>query len=75
MVKCPFLVSQLVIIRLQPSADGEWRRKYFQEKKVTSSLEDRVKRKKADILRLQAQLDRRKEARIRGKRAAILEEV
>lgn len=51
-----------------PSADKEWRRKYFHEKKLTSSLEEQIKRKKMEIRRVRTQLNRRKEAKIQGER-------
>ena len=49
------------------TADKEWKRKYFQEKKFTSTLEDRIKRSKDDIQQLQGHLDRRQGNHLKGR--------
>ena len=48
------------------AADKEWKRKFFQEKKFTSTLEDRIKRSKDDLQQLQSQVDRKHGLHIKG---------
>ena len=48
------------------AADKEWKRKYFQEKKFTSMLEDRIRRTKDDIQQLQGHLDRKQGNHLKG---------
>ena len=48
-------------------ADKEWKRRFFQEKKVTTSLEDRIKEMKGEIQALQAKLDKQRESHMKGK--------
>ena len=48
------------------AADKEWKRKFFQEKKFTSTLEDRIKRSKDDLQQLQSQADRKHGLHIKG---------
>lgn len=48
------------------AADKEWKRKFYQEKKFTSTLEDRIKKMKDDLQQVQAQVDRRQGHHLKG---------
>ena len=47
-------------------ADKEWKRKYFQEKKFSSTLENRIKKTKDDLQQLQGQIDRKQGNHLKG---------
>ena len=49
-------------------ADKEWKRKYFQEKKFTSTLEDKIRKARDDVQQIQGRIDRRQGNHIKGVR-------
>ena len=49
-----------------PSADKDWKRRFFQEKKLTSNLEDQIKQAKKDLHVMHSKVDQERGTHFKG---------
>lgn len=52
--------------KLFPLADKEWKRRFFQEKKLTSNLEDQIKQTKNDLHVMHGKVDHERGTHLKG---------